>query len=518
MTRDSQLRIHPVVRDICRSDLKPDIARCGAFLDRLWDWHCQNPYHARKYTQIAHCLSASRLLPGLCDPYRASHVGMLYQSLGLYAKAREYAALALELAREMLPDGSPALARFYGNLAAVCGALRDFDRQLEYCRMELSLLLGAATLDRLELADCYSSLGSCHGSRGQYTLELEYQRNALDIRRELLPPNHPDLADSYSRVGSALCHTQSIAEGLEHQEKALRIRELSLPPDHLDLASSHINLASACYLLHRDQDALDHLWKALRIRQAKLPKNHPDLAQSHFNLGIIYHSLGNLRSSLEHYLRCLQIRREILPGSDPLLIRTCAKVAETYGLLGKHEAELEYFLQLLELQQDVIPDDHPSLVQPYRSVARAYADLGQPQQQLVYLRKAAHTGDADSIRQLATVLLMEQQHQEGLYWLEQAVQRKDVHSAYLLGSLYLGTPTLPRDLRCAIRMLEWAARNDHAKANRVLGQIFLARHPKALDYTPIDPRRALKHLLLARELGSTGDEDLIREAEALLRL
>ena len=518
VTKDSQLRIHPVVREICRSDLNADIARCSAFLDRLWDWYGQNPYHAGKYAQIAHCLSASVQLPGLCDPYRASHAGMLYQSLGLYAKAREHAALALKLAREMLPAHSPALSRFYGNLAAVCGALRDFDRQLEYCKSELSLLLGAGSLDRLELAACYSALGSCYGSQGQYTLELEYQRNALDIRRELLPRDHLDLADSYSRVGSALCHNQSFTEGLEYQEKALRIRELRLPSDHLDLASSHINLATACYQLHRNQESLDHLWKALRIRQAKLPKNHPDLAQAHYNLGMIYHSLGNLRSSLEHYLHSLQIRREILPGSDPLLIRTCAKVAELYGLLGKHETELEYFLQLLELQQDVIPADHPSLIQPYRSVARAYAELGQTRQQLVYLRKAAHSGDLDSMRQLATVLLLEKQHQEGIYWLEQAVQRKDVHSTYLLGSLYLGTPALPRDLKCAIRMLEWAARNDHAKANRVLGQIFLARHPKALDYAPIDPRRALKHLLLARELGSTGDEALIREAEGLLRL
>lgn len=513
VTKGSMLSIHPVVREICRKDLIPDAAHCGAFLDRLWNWYEKSDYRADQYTQIAHCLAASMMLPGLRDPYRASHTGMLYQRLGLYAKAQEYAALALEIALKVLPQESPELARFYGNLGAVCGALRDFDHQQEYCQRELSILQMTDSVNRLELAACYSALGTCYGSREAYALELEYQQKALNIRRELLPPDHPDLADSYSRVGGAMCHTKDLSEGLKLQEKALQIREQILPPDHLDLASSHINLASACYLLRRKRDSLDHLWKALHIRQAKLPKNHPDLAQVHHNLGLIYHSLGNLRSSLEHYLRCLQIRREILSTGDPMLLQACINVVEASHLLGEHETELEYRLQLLELQLGLLPEDHPDMIQPYRSIARLYAGLKRPHQQIVYLHKAARCGDLDSMRQLGTALLLNEQYQDGLHWLDQAVRRKDIHATYIMGRLRLGSNALPRDLKQAIPMLEQAAQRNHPMANQVLGQLFLSRSPDA----PFDPRRALDHLLTARNLGAHVDDALIREAQDLLR-
>ena len=63
------------------------------------------------------------------------------------------------------------------------------------------------------------------------------------------------------------------------------------------------------------------------------------------------------------------------------------------------------------------------------------------------------------------------------------------------------------------QMLEQAAQRNHPMANQVLGQLFLSRSPDA----PFDPRRALDHLLTARNLGAHVDDALIREAQDLLR-
>lgn len=512
------LSIHPVVRDICRAELPPDPVRCSQFLDRLWDWYGRNPYHAARYTQIAHCLASSAHIPELRDPQRASRAGILYQKVGLYRSAREYASLALEIARESGLADNAILARLYSNLGAVWGSIRDYERQLDCFQAARSLLERTDPADRLALAACYRDLGTCHGSLGQHDQELQYQQRSLQLRAALLPPDHPDLLDSYSRVGGAMCHTGDYRNGLELQKKALRLREQILPPDDLALAASHVNLASACHRLNRNREALDHLLCALRIRQAKLPENHPDLAQIHHNLGMIYYNLANLSSSLEHYLRCLQIRREILTGDDPLLLEACSDVARIYGLLGDHETELDYFLQLLELQQDVLPEDHPERIIPYRGAARACACLGLQDQQLVYLRKAARNGDVSSMNQLAGILLKDRQYREGIHWLNQAVRLHDVQAAYLLGSLCLGSPAIARDVNKGIRLLQWAADRYHIKANQNLGRIFLACHPKVPEYNPINPQLALKYLHQAQRLGGTGDDELIREAEELLRL
>lgn len=157
------------------------------------------------------------------------------------------------------------------------------------------------------------------------------------------------------------------------------------------------------------------------------------------------------------------------------------------------------------------------MIQPYRSVARVCGELGRPEQRLVYLRKAARSGDTDSMKRLATALIRDGQYQEGRHWLEQAVRMQDVGAAYTLGTLCLNDRIFPRDLKKAIRLMTWAAEQQHIRANQDLGRIYLARHPQVPDYAPLDPRRALKHLYRARELGGTGDDALIREAEELLR-
>lgn len=517
VTDDRRIQIHPVLRELCRTDLAPDPVRCAAFLDRLWERHRSDPFDALRCAQMAHCFAAALVLPGLRDPHLASRAGQLYQKAGQADRGLEYAALALNIAQEMgFSRGD--LAPFYRNLGAAWGAQGDYGQQFDCYHASLTYRLEVRQPDPLELAEAYSDLGICCDRRGQPRQNLDYQLLALEIRQRLLNPDHPDLAESYSRTGMALCRTGSAREGLDKQLKALRILERQPRPDPLALASIRTDLATICRSLGDMPGCLNHLLTALKLREKNLPAEHPTLAQAHHNLGVACCETNNWHASRDHYLKCLQIYRRTLPGSDPRLLRSCSDVAAAYRRLGDHETALEYYLQYLELQREILPEYHADLIGAYCRVAEAYGALGVSTAQMVYLDKAARSGDRESMRRLGIALIRTQTYREGCQWLQLAVEMNDSDAAYALGTFCLSNDGLPRDLNRAVRMLELAAARDHGQAHRHLGMLFLGVHPRVPVYPDIDSSRALKHLYRARELGIRGLDELIRSAEETLPL
>lgn len=511
---DQMLQIHPVVREVCRAELTPDIRRCAGFLERLWDRYQAGDFSVGQCARAARFFAAAISLPGPRDPFRASRAGQLFGQAGLYRSSVKYARQALDTAKAVMPEDKMLLATLYNNLGAAWGDLGDSDRELKYHQFALKLREKLLPPDHLDLAVSYSNLGTCYGSRKHHRLELEYQEKALQIRQAKLPTDSLVLADSYSRVGMALCNLGDHSRGKDLQLEALRIREDRLPSDDLALAASHNNLITPCLALRQDAEALEHSQQALRIRQAKLPPLHPDLAQAHHNTASVYRHQANWRKALEHYVQCLNIRREILEGNDPLLIGACTDVAECCRMLHDHERELKYIQLLLQLQKNMTPEDDAKLGPHYCNAADVCAHLGFAEQERHYLRKAAQSGHVPSMNRLAMLLCGDEAYREACFWLKVAVSRRDWDAACNLGLLYLGGKGVTRNLREGVRLLEYAAKLGNKMADWHLGRLFLGKLPDAPDFRPIDPHRALDHLHRA---GDPGDAALIRYAEDLLR-
>ena len=505
------LSIHPVVREVCRSALKPDRTRCAPFLRQLRS-HCTA---SDQVLQAAACFAAAQYLPGPPDPADASQAAALYRRAGQYARAMEYARRALDLGRTAFPADHPGLAVLWSNLGSLCGDAGEYELEMEYHREALRIRQAALPPDHPDLAASYCCLGTACGDRGDPRGELQYQQEALRIREAALPPDHPDLADSCARVGDALCRLGDHQPGTVQQFRALRIRQAILPADHPDLASSHNNLGKSLCELGRHQEALTHFREALRIRQACFPPLHPVIAQSHNNLAVAYALLGDARRELPHRLACLKVRRELLRAEDPKLQDACRNVAKVYGKLKDPEHELEYFLQLLELQTDILPQDDPKLIPTYRQVAMICGELQLLPQELGYLEKAALAGHVGSMNELALRLIRSEDYPQALRWLKEAYARGDGSAANTLGVLCLEGKGVPKDLQKGHALLLTAASRGSRAAHRHLGRLYLGCRSGAEQF-PRDPKQALLHLNRARELGASGDEALIRQAQRLL--
>ena len=310
------LSLHPVIREICREELKPDDGNCEDFLDALADLYDPNDYDADRYRQLAEAFTtATQILPdaeGGC----AVKAGFLWIQLGQAAQA--------------LPLAQQAVSK-----------------------------LESAKPDSKELATAYNNLGGTHGDLGDHHKALEHGLKALEIWEKALPEDHPHLATSYNNVGGTYDDLGDHHKALEYGLKALKIQEKALPEDHPDIALSYDNVGGTYSLLGDHHKALDFILKALEIREKVLPEDHPDLATSYNNVGTTYANLGDHHKALEYGLKALEIQEKALPEDHPDLALSCYNVGYTYCALGDYETALPYVQRAADIAQRSLPEGHP---------------------------------------------------------------------------------------------------------------------------------------------------------------
>jgi tetratricopeptide (TPR) repeat protein len=273
--KTKRVSMHPVVRLVCREELKPDDENCGNFLNAVWDQYDRMKYDAALFRQWAELFSqAADILPDREGKW-ALYAGVFWGKLGLAWQALHYELKAVSRREENMPDS-------------------------------------------LGLATAYNNVGGTYGMLGTHKTALEYQLKALAICEKVLPPDHPNLATSYNNVGCSYEELGFIFKSLEYKEKALAILEKVLSPEHPYLASSYNNVGVAYGELGNHKKALEYQLKALSIREKVFPPEHPDMATSYSNLGWTYGRLGDYETALDYAKRALVIGEKSLPEGHPI--------------------------------------------------------------------------------------------------------------------------------------------------------------------------------------------------------
>lgn len=339
------LTIHPVVRLVCRRELKPTVETCDDFLRWFRGQYDQTTYDRERFAQIA----------------------------SLY-----------ETASEVLQEKT---AKWISNAGYLWGTLKETQRALICDRRAMELLERNAP-SMSHLATAYNNVGTTYGDLGDHQKELEYQIKALVISEEILPPTHPELATTYNNVGTTCGDLGDYEKALEYLFKALKIREQEEPMVPTDLAVSYNNVGVAYGQLGDHKEELEYLFKALEIREKVLPPTHPDLAQSYSNLGSAYSNLGDHKKALEYRLKTLEILERVLSPTHPDLATAYNNLGTTYGDLGDHGKELKYQFRALKIQMKVLPQDHPNTVSCLSNIAVTYAEMDDFIRAADYMRRA----------------------------------------------------------------------------------------------------------------------------------
>ena len=330
------LRIHPMVRLVCRTELKPTEENCKAFLHGI-----NNQYDEKRYDHV---------------------------------KFRQMAEV-FETASNLLEDKTGFLAGlagyFWNQVAEIQRALTCNLRSVEKSEQHQP--------DSNNLATGYNNVGSTYGALGDHKQALEYQLKALGIRERVPPPDDPDLATSYNNVGLTYGALGDHRQALEYNLKALEIRERVLPPEHPDLATSYNNVGVTYDALGDHKQALEYKLKDLAICERVLPPEHPDLALSYNNVGVTYGALGDHKQALEYQMKALGIRERVLPGNHPDLALSCSSIAWTYYALGRIGEAAAHMRRAADIiNRSSLPETHPNRVNYNKWADRLEAEARKP--------------------------------------------------------------------------------------------------------------------------------------------
>lgn len=428
--QDGLVAIHPVIRLVCREELKPTDVRCETFLFSLLDQHDPTQYNKIRLSQMAELFSiaannlddnegiwANRAGQFLYDlgEFRAAldynmravsrmencieekplslaaaynNLGMTYGDMGNHEEALVFKQKALSMWENALPSGHPSLATAYSNLGMTYTAIGEHETALEYQLKALSIKEHTLEPNDPSLAIAYNNIGSAYGELGKYEEEIEYQLKAISIRRRVLSAEHPLLAASYNNVGLAYFNLGDYEKALEYLIKAMIIREHSLPSQHTDIAKSYNSVGEVYHKQGNYDTALDYQLKALRIFESALPFNKLDLATSYYNLGGTYIDLEDYDTALVFFLKTVGIWEEKLPSDHHMLATIYSNIGGVYNRLENHEKALEYKLKALEKQEKTVPPEELNLAKLCNDVGVSYYDLGDYKSAVAYLKKS----------------------------------------------------------------------------------------------------------------------------------
>ena len=424
------LTIHPIIRLVCHTELKPTGPDCEAFLVCLWTRYDPTQYCPDQYSQMAelftlahdrlgesHCrwLNYSGILLNALDQYQQLHdlyhprlpaleaalppnstdlataynyYGIALCELGRYSDALAYGKKALTIQQAELPADSVELAYSYNNVGSAQGTLGDFRTALENQLKALEILQNVLPSDHPDLIKSCNHVGSTYNDLGLHHQALEYIQMALDICKRALSLEHPLLASVYHSAGLTHSRLGHYQQALEYRQLALDIRQAVLPSEHPDLAFSYHSVGQSYGELGRHHDALEYHQKALTIREKVLPPYHPDLALSHNHVGNSYNALSKHHHALKCHLKALTIQDKALPPEHPNLAATYNDVGYTFTYLCDYPKALEYHQKTLDISIKALPPEHPNLATAYNNLGHIYGNLNNHRKELEYHQKA----------------------------------------------------------------------------------------------------------------------------------
>lgn len=120
---------------------------------------------------------------------------------------------------------------------------------------------------------------------------------------------------------------------------------------------------------------------------------------------------------------------------------------------------------------------------------------------------------------LASIYIQLKRYTDAVYYNKAAVEFDCSKGQNDLAWLYLYGYGCDKDYTLSINLFTKAALhpiNPIMNSNRHLGKLYLGVHPAALDYSPLNPEKALFHLRRAKELGATDVDELVEQAHLML--
>jgi serine/threonine protein kinase len=297
-----------------------------------------------------------------------STMGLVYDSLGLYAPAQRLLEKALDVRIKTLGPDHPDVARTMSQLGTVWFHKGDFTKAQEFMEKAKALNDRHFGTESDAVAADLHNLGNIYWRWGKYEEARRVLEQCLAIREKLHGPDHAEAAATLNSLGAIAYKEGDLKKAAEIWQRTLDIREKTLGPDHPLLAQTLNNLA-ICYTYSGEPaKAVPLLERVVKIQEKVLGPQHPDLASGLMNLGDALWKSGSGVDAKPYYDRAVAIMEAASPD-NPELARFLDRQAAALLAANDVDGARSAYNRSLALRQKALGPKNPE-------VAESLAGLG----------------------------------------------------------------------------------------------------------------------------------------------
>ncbi len=426
-----QARIAQIERDHARREAIVS-GRVGEFL--IETFRVSDPGEARGNSVTARELldNGTRQIEVLSDEPEIQAtmkdvMGRVYQSLGLYDRARPLLDGALEMRRASAAGPAKPVADSLdhaGLLSIAQGRFDDAARQLRDGLMMRRSLHGDLHED---VADSLRHLAYLEQMRANLSEAGSLLDEALAIRLEVNSAEAPEVA--VLRRDQAMLWLQrgepDRARGL--LETVLAAQRSALG-DHPAVAGTLNSLGMVAQNMERLDDASRYYDEALALRDRLLGPAHPDTAQSRGNLAALYYQRSDYARAAPIFRETMELQRKALGDDHPSVATSRNNLAVALAMLGDFAGAEPEYREALRIRLAVYGEGHRSVAVTRYHLGRLLRDRGEQQEAESLMRRAleqipATDPNAPACRvDLGDLLLAQHRVQEAGELFEEAVR------------------------------------------------------------------------------------------------
>eukprot|EP01136_Pigoraptor_vietnamica_P001964 Opistho-1_new@29266 len=240
----------------------------------------------------------SALKPDPISTAIAHAMGMIYQQLENYGKARDMYERALKTSEEI-----------FGSQSA-------------------------------SVASVLQSMGSLFEAEGMLRDAVPVHQKSLKIREGVFGREHVSVGNSFHTIGMLYSRLGDNAKAMENFQQALAIKEKALGRDHPEISATLRAIATIRHREGNSEEALSLCTRSLDIAEKALGPAHPSLLSTYEALAALQQETGNFLAAAQLYERSLQIKEKALRKNDPALVDTLDIVGAMYQTAGKYKEAL----------------------------------------------------------------------------------------------------------------------------------------------------------------------------------
>jgi tetratricopeptide (TPR) repeat protein len=248
-----------------------------------------------------------RVDPGGTDLMRAwFSLGQILKDMNDDRAALAAFERSLELARHLIGEDDPNMAKAWMGAASALGGLGRFDEAEAGFQRALAVFMKTSGPESVDVAATIENLGIQQGKRGHLAAAIASYRRSLAIKQRILDADDSRIGDTYAHLGQALSEMND-PEAVPMLEKVIAIKSKRLGPDHLQTADAIARLGLHYLDHHEPAKALPLFERAVRAIATSQGDDSDLAAEPEALAGDAYVALGRLDQAVRAYEHALAL-------------------------------------------------------------------------------------------------------------------------------------------------------------------------------------------------------------------